>query len=108
MSAIGTATIKVNTDVMESQALEVDRLVKDMKGKFTNMEASLKRTEHYWIGEAGNLHRKLYKEQKDEIDVMLRRLLEHTKDLRTIAGTYKSAVEENTTRAKSLMVNISE
>ncbi|MBE5881919.1 MAG: hypothetical protein E7289_06415 [Lachnospiraceae bacterium] len=106
MSSIGTATIKVNTDILEAQAQEVNRLVSDMKSKFSNMESVIRRTEYYWIGEAGNLHRKLYNEQKDEIDVMLRRLLEHSTDLRTIAGTYKAGEAANVAKAQVLATDI--
>ena len=42
----------------------------------------------YWIGEAGEMHRKNYADQKDNIDTILRRLSEHPGDLRAIAQTY--------------------
>jgi len=56
--------------------------------EFDNLNTSISRTKTYWIGEAGDAHRKAYEDQKADIDEILRRLEEHPRDLVSIAQTY--------------------
>lgn len=95
MAGIGSVTVKVSPEVLVTQAEEVRRLGKDMKNRFENLQNTIERTRGYWIGDAGELHRKLYDEQKDDVDKMLRRLLEHPDDLLAIAGNYREAEKIN-------------
>jgi uncharacterized protein YukE len=103
MSGIGNVQIRVSSpDILVTQAEEVRRLGNDMKQKFQTLENTMERTKYYWIGEAGELHRKLYNEQKSDVDQMLRRLLEHPDDLIQIAQNYKTGEQANVAKAQAL------
>lgn len=106
MSGIGTVMVKVSPEVLVTQAEEVRRLGKDMQQRFQTLQNTIERTRGYWIGEAGELHRKLYDEQKDDINQMLRRLLEHPDDLLQISENYKMAESKNVNSATLLDADI--
>ncbi len=42
----------------------------------------------YWIGEAGEMHRNMYRDLEDDIEEILKRLGEHPVDLVAIAQKY--------------------
>lgn len=106
--AVNVVDFKVSTDVMYAQAEQVSTLGNDMKQHLASMEEIIARTSYYWIGEAGELHRKLYNDQKEDISIMMRRFMEHATDLRTIAGGYETGEKENTSRAQALASDIIE
>ena len=105
MGVIGQAEVKVSSDVLVNQAAEVEKNAREMKSNFENLQKTIANTENYWLGEAGEAHRKLYKDQLDKIDNILRRLMEHPVDLRAIAGNYEAAENKNVETAKALPVN---
>ncbi len=88
MAIIGQVELLVTPEVLNQKAGEVEKLVANMRTRFENMKTLVDKSSGYWIGEAGELHRKNYADQKDNIDTILRRLSEHPGDLRTIAQTY--------------------
>lgn len=90
MPIIGDVHIKVNSTVLNSKAQAVSSSIKSMKNCFEQLENIINRTSYYWIGEAGDMHRNIYKEQKSQVDEMMKRLKEHPVDLVTIAQTYES------------------
>lgn len=97
-----TGSLLVDTVTMTNQAAEVRRLANAAKVDFQAMKEIMEKTRNYWIGEAGDLHRKLYDDQKDDIDVMLRRILEHPTDLEQMAGIYTQAENTNVSTAQAL------
>lgn len=102
MIALGSVEVKVSPEVLITQAEEVRRLALDMKRRFELLENTMDKTKGYWLGEAGELHRKLYEEQKDDVALMLRRLLEHPDDLLMISENYKAAESRNIQSASLL------
>lgn len=94
MAIIGDVQIKVDSMVLKTQADSVSASIRQMADCFDRLEAIINRTSYYWIGEAGDLHRKLYRDQKQQIEEMMKRLKEHPKDLVTIAQTYDAAEAE--------------
>lgn len=90
MPIIGDVHVKVNSDVLNSKAQSVSKSISNMANCFEQLEMIINRTSYYWIGEAGDMHRKIYKEEKPQIDEMMKRLKEHPVDLVTIAQTYSS------------------
>lgn len=88
MAITGEVHIKVNTAVLNDKAQTVSKSISNMANCFEQLERIINRTSYYWIGEAGELHRKIYQENKQQIDEMFRRLKEHPTDLMTIAQTY--------------------
>lgn len=100
MSDIANVQIKVSTEVLKAKADEVSAKISNMKNYFEEVEGLISGTNGYWIGEAGDLHRKLYNDQKEKIEEIFKRLEEHPKDLLTIALNYEDVearVEEIST-----------
>lgn len=88
MAIIGDVKIKVSTDVLVNKADAVSQSIRQMENCFDEMESIINRTVSYWIGEAGDMHRKLYKDELPNIEEMMRRLKEHPIDLNAIAQNY--------------------
>lgn len=89
MPILGDVHIKVNSAVLNSKAQAVSDSIKSMADCFEQLETIINRTSYYWIGEAGDMHRNIYKEQKFQVDEMMKRLKEHPVDLMAIAHTYE-------------------
>ena len=102
MAIIGTVQIKVDSAILSSKAETVSKSIRGMKDCFEQLGTIIGRTSYYWIGEAGDLHRKIYQEQKPQIEEMMRRLEEHPADLITIAQTYETAERTVASAAEAL------
>ncbi len=87
----GTVQMKVNSAVLISKAQAVSRQIKNMESCFERLDAIVNRTGYYWMGEAADKHRALYRERKPQIEEMMRRLKEHPADLLAIAQNYEKA-----------------
>jgi uncharacterized protein YukE len=94
MPIIGDARIKVDTSTLINKAEETDRSISKMEECLEWLETIIKRTSYYWIGEAGDKHREIYYNNKDEIGVIVARLREHPKDLLEMAQVYTTAENE--------------
>ena len=88
MAIGGDVVIKVGPEVLVEESQEVAASIRKMASCFEDLERIINRTNYYWIGEAGDMHRSLYQEQKENVDEMIRRLKEHPQDLLTIAQNY--------------------
>ncbi len=88
MPVIGSVELLVTPEQLNQKAAEVEKYVANMRNRFENMKTLVEKSNGYWVGEAGDLHRQNYMSQKDNIDTILRRLAEHPVDLRAIAQTY--------------------
>ena len=91
MAISGSVELLVTPEVLNHQATEVEKNVSNMRKKFETMKTLVEKSKGYWIGDVGDMHRKNYADQADNIDVMLRRLGEHPGDLRAIAQTYTAS-----------------
>lgn len=85
----GTVQIKVNSAVLHSKAQAVTRQIQNMENRFEQLDAIVNRTAYYWMGEAGDRQRMLYREQRPKMEEMIRRLKEHPADLIAIAQNYE-------------------
>ncbi len=92
---IGTVEVKVETSVMRRQAYDVERMAANLQQRFESIERYVNATKDHWIGEAGDLHRKLYENQKEQLSDALLRLKEHPRDLLVMAGIYEEAEKGN-------------
>lgn len=84
----GGIFIKVRPEVLVEKSQEVSASIRKMAACFDDLERMINRTSYYWIGEAGEIHRRLYQEQRDHVDEMMKRLKEHPEDLLAIARNY--------------------
>ncbi len=105
---IGSVQIRVTPQVMRNQAQEVKRLGIEMQNRFKELESIMSRTKNYWIGDAGDVHRKMYNERKSDIATMLKRLKEHPDDLIMIAANYDEAERENVSKSAPLPSDVIE
>lgn len=88
MAITGSVELLVTPEQLNVKAGEVEKYVANMRICFENMKTLVEKSSGYWVGEAGDRHRRNYDEQKDNIDIIVRRLSEHPKDLRAIAQRY--------------------
>ena len=94
-TAIGSMEVKVESSELKRQAYEVDRLATNLRQRFESIEKYVNATKSHWVGEAGDLHRRIYEEQKEELNEALLRLKEHPKDLLLMAGIYDDTEKAN-------------
>ena len=85
---VGSVNIKVTPQELVDKSAEVkDRVVK-MRKQFEELKVLVDKTKSYWIGEGGDLNRKLYEDLQPEVEEILKRLEEHPSDLIKIAQKY--------------------
>lgn len=89
-----TAVIKVTPEELKKKADVVKNKVKTMKGLFSDIAQYVEKSKSYWIGEAGNTHRSVYKACEPDVTEIFARLSEHVVDLETMAGVYQSTENE--------------
>jgi len=94
MAITGDVQIRVTPLALKEKAATVTNNIAAMQTCFDELEQIINRTSYYWIGEAGDMHRQMYAEQKSAIAEMMRRLSEHPKDLLTISGQYEVTEQE--------------
>lgn len=83
--------ILVTPERLEEQASVVRAELGEMQDNFQELERLMSGTSAYWIGEAGDAHRKLYTEKLQKIDEIIRRYQEQITDLEVMAGVYSQA-----------------
>lgn len=86
--------IEVDTGRLVSAAGTLKEKIQKAETSFNNVMTIVKNTNRYWIGQAGDEHRRAFLDQQDDIDQILFRLKEHPDDLLKIVGAYVVAAEE--------------
>ena len=84
-------TLQVTPEEMRSAASQLSEYLQNMQSCFDVMRNTVAGTEGYWVGEAGDAHRRLYHSQVEKTEEILRRYQEHVRDLNTMAGVYDDA-----------------
>ena len=90
-----TGQIIVTTEQLRTQASTVRTDLRTMQSQFNG-------SANYWIGEAGNAHRKQYTSRITRIEEMFKRYQEQVKDLEEMAGVYEAAEAAAANAANSL------
>ena len=98
--------IKVQPDVLNAKASDMSTSISQMEQLFDTVQTTVARTKYYWIGEAGELHRKMFEEQKDDVETLLKRLKEHPVDLQKIAKTYIDTEQRQTEASSQMSSNL--
>ena len=65
-----------------------------MEQLLANVQDTVNRTEYYWNGEAAELNRKVFLEQKEDMEEILTRLKEYPATLRKVANIYRETEEK--------------
>ncbi len=94
-NSIGEYTLRVDPSVLQSQAQELSKYVNTMRRLFDSVSSSVSGLSNYWEGEASSEYRRRYDDLKPQIEEMLDRLAEHSKDLNSIAAVYTGVETQN-------------
>ena len=94
MAISGQVVLKVTPEQLLTKAETTKSNIAKLSESFEKISSIIEGTQHYWIGEAGDLHRKLYTDENEEIQEMLARFLEHPTDLELIAKNYLNIEDE--------------
>lgn len=66
MAISGNVTVKVTPEVLKQKAAEVSQQIRVLDSLFKQLESKVNGTRSYWVGEAGEMHRRAYIEEKKE------------------------------------------
>lgn len=96
------SSIVVDTNTIVAKANVVSSVISDLERTFDELQRVVNRTSSYWIGEAGNHHRKMFSDEKDNISFILVRLKEHPEDLKLMANNFETSERKLTEVNRSL------
>ena len=96
----------VTPELLKQKAIDVANDVDDMKTSIRNMYEEVMRTDRYWKGEAGEMERKKFTDNVDQINQIMDRMADYAPRITQIAGFYKDAEEFNKNRAAGLKTDI--
>ena len=94
VSSYSDLSFTVKPEELYNAAESLQGQINYIKKQFMAMEQSINKSAGFWIGDAGDKYRTVYKEQVKEADKMFQRLTEHVNDLREIAGVYVNKENE--------------
>lgn len=88
--------IKMNVlpNELDIKAQEAATAIFEMEQLLANVQDTVNRTEYYWNGEAAELNRKVFLEQKEDMEEILTRLKEYPATLRKVANIYRETEEK--------------
>ena len=88
--------IKMNVlpNELDIKAQEAATAIFEMEQLLANVQDTVNRTEYYWNGEAAELNRKVFLEQKEDMEEILTRLKEYPATLRKVANIYHETEEK--------------
>ena len=98
--------LKVTPEQLQQKARDVSEAVSKMKNDFSKLNTAINSTHSYWIGQAGDLHRKLYNDKAAEVNEILQLLGRYPTDLLKMAGVYTQTENQNKAVAASLNSNV--
>ena len=93
---INSKDIKMNVlpNELDIKAQEAATAIFEMEQLLANVQDTVNRTEYYWIGEAAEINRKVFLEQKEDMEAILSRLKEYPETLRKVANIYRETEEK--------------
>jgi WXG100 family type VII secretion target len=100
--ASNVGTILVTTEELTAAAATLSTQLTKVQNCFEKMNATMSASASYWVGIAGDAHRKLYTDQKSAIAEILARYQEHISDLNEMAGVYSAAERDTEAQAEGL------
>lgn len=93
---INSKDIKMNVlpNELDIKAQEAATAIFEMEQLLANVQDTVNRTEYYWKGEAAETNRKVFLEQKEDMEAILSRLKEYPETLRKVANIYRETEEK--------------
>ena len=88
--------IKMNVlpNELDMKAQEATTAIFEMEQLLAIVQDTVNKTEYYWNGEAAELNRKVFLEQKEDMEEILTRLKEYPATLRKVANIYRETEEK--------------
>lgn len=102
----GEIRIRVTPQVLKEKAGEVERNIAAVSDGFDKMNQVMKKTAWYWLGAAGDTHRKKYEEQNNKVVEEIVALKDFPQMLLRMAGVYEEAERENVEQSAGLHMGI--
>lgn len=93
---------KVTPDVLKAKMEDVLQGTARTDQGLQMLEDLIARTEACWVGEAGDLYRKIFRALRPDAEAVINVWKQHAIDLGTIAGVYDAAEHENQSTADAL------
>lgn len=87
-------SIKVNTEILMRLAGEAEKQISDVETCLREIGVLIERTGSYWVGEAGDKCRFQYKQQQDDVEMILNQIKQQPEKLLDIAGVYRDTENE--------------
>lgn len=98
--------LKVTPEQLINAANEITDQISNMKLAFQALDSEIMNSTSYWEGDASSLHQRNYKTIKNEIETILKVLVNRPDDLLKMADLYKETEKVNAEIAKSLPNNL--
>lgn len=86
--SMGQIVIKAEAEVLFASADSAAGRIASIKKRFDTIEQTVNQSADYWIGPAGEQHRRSYQRYSQQIEEALSVFQEHVDDLRKIAQNY--------------------
>lgn len=102
----GNIEIRVDPTELIGKSESVSESIRKMQDRLGELGNIIRRTEGYWIGEAGEQHRKMYFDQEAVQTEIMNRLSRHPKNLLMMAGIMKDADTRLSGVSRGLPTNI--
>lgn len=94
-------TISVDPSVLLSASDDIQYKTSTIERTFSELQSKVQETSSFWMGEAAELHRRLFLDQVSAMETVIRQFKEQSENLKKISGNYggaqaaaESAVEE--------------
>ena len=96
------SSILVDTKRMVAKANVVSSVNSDMEITFNQHQPVVSKTNRSWVGAAGDHHRRMFNDEKDDIAFILVRLKEHPEDLKLMANNFETTERKLTEMNRQL------
>lgn len=96
--------LRVDEAAFKTAVTAMNSRIREMKASYDGVIKIAQNTGKYWIGLAGDEHRRAFLDQQDEIETILKRLSEHPVDLQKISGIYVEAENEVAEASSSVVL----
>ena len=102
MAGISNGRIKTDPRELERAAQTVKTQIGRLTTIYQQTLSAVQHTGSYWIGEAGDVHRELFRSAAPDIQDMMKRMGDYTTELQQMAGVYTQAEQTATERSRGI------
>lgn len=99
-------TLKVSVEILNKEAEAISQQINKIESNWNSLVRCIENSKSYWEGEAGNLHRKMISNEKEDVENVIKKLKEHPSDLYEMAGVYAETETKAQELANALPVDV--